>query len=197
LDLDVAADEVLAAAEILERVPDHHPLRVPERRTGRMLGQMEEIELGTDPAVVALPRLLEALEIRVEILLVVEGSAVDAGELRLRRVAAPVRAGEPGELQGLDRLRVLQVRTAAEIREFPLRVQGNVPLGGVDQLDLVRLVLGREPLARLVAGNLLARPLATLGELAVDFGLDPLQVLLADRLREVEVVVEAILDRRS
>ncbi len=32
LHLDVAALQVLAPAQVLERVPDHHPLRVPERR---------------------------------------------------------------------------------------------------------------------------------------------------------------------
>ena len=47
------------------------------------------------------------------------------------------------------------------------------------------------------ARDLLARPLAALGELAADLLLDPLEVVLADRLRELEVVVEAVLDRRA
>src|SRR5713101_1287915 len=155
-----------------------------------MFREVEEVELRTDPPVVALARFLEPLEVRVEILLVVEGGAVNTRQLRLRRVAAPVRAGEPGELQRFDRFRVLEMRTAAEIGELALRVQGNVALGGVDELELVRLVLRREALARLVAGYLLARPLPALGELAVDLRLDPLQVLLPDRFRKVEVVVE-------
>ena len=77
----------------------------------------------------------------VEVLLVVEGGAVDPRQLRVLLVAAPVRAGEAGQLQRLDRPRVLQVRAAAEIGEVALRVEGDRALGGVDQLDLVRLVL--------------------------------------------------------
>ena len=56
--------------------------------------------------------------------------------------------------------------------------------------------VGREALLGLVARDLLAHPLAAFGQLAVDLGLDPLEILLADRLGEVEVVVEAVLDRR-
>ena len=115
LDLDVAALRVLAAAQVLELVPDHHPLRVPERHPGRVLGEVEEVELRPEPAVVARAGLLEALEVRVEVGLVVEGRAVDPGQLLVVLVAAPVRAGEAGQLDRLDRLRVLQVRPAAEV----------------------------------------------------------------------------------
>src|SRR5581483_9147108 len=126
----------------------------------------------------------------------VEGGAVDAGELLVLLVAAPVRAGEPGQLERLDRLRVLQVRPAAEVGEVLLLVQGDVALGGIDELDLVRLVLLLEAVLRLVARELLALPVATLLELALDLGLDLGEIRFGDRLGEVEVVVEAVLDRR-
>src|SRR6185503_8906770 len=102
-------------------------------------------ELRPEAAMVAAARLLEALQVRVEILLLVEGGAVDAGQLLVALVAPPVRAGEARQLERLDRLRVLQVRTAAQIGEVPLRVEGDVALGGVDELDLERLALGGEP----------------------------------------------------
>ena len=158
LHLDVAAARVLAPAQVLELVPDHHPLRVPERRARRDLLEMEEVELHAEPAVVALARLLEPREVRVEIVLRVERGAVDAGQLLVLLVAAPVGAGEPGQLERLDRLRGLQVRPAAEVGEVALGVERDVALGGVDELDLVRLVLLEEALARLGAGDLLAAP---------------------------------------
>ena len=72
------------------------------------------------------------------------------------------------------------------------------PSARVDELDLVRLALRLEARARLVARDLLAldqvRPSA---ELAPDLRLDPLEVALGDRLGELEVVVEAVLDRRA
>ena len=164
---------------------------------------MEEVELDAEPAVVAGARLLEPLEVRVEVGLGVEGGAVDPRELLVLLVAAPVRAREAGELERLDRRGVLQVRAAAEVGELAraavvrLRVEADLALGRVDELDLVRLALGLEPRAGLVGGRRLARPLAALGELALDLRLDPLEVGLGDRLGEVEVVVEAVVDRRA
>ena len=68
---------------------------------------------------VARARLLEPLEVGVEVGLRVERGAVDPRELRVLLVATPVRAGEARQLHGLDRSGVLEVRAAAEIRERP------------------------------------------------------------------------------
>jgi hypothetical protein len=89
------------------------------------------------------------------------------------------------------------VRPAAEIGEVALRVEGDRTVGGVDELDLVPLSLLREHPLRLLGRDLLARPLPPFLQLASDLGLDPLEVLLADRLGELEVVVEPVLDRRT
>ncbi len=132
----------------------------------------------------------------VEVLLVEEGGAVDAGQLGLRRVPAPVGAGEREELHRLDRRRVLEVGPAAEVGEVALAVEGDRPVGGVDELDLVGLPLGLEETAGLVAIDVEALPGSALGDLPADLLLEPLQVVLVDRLGELEVVVEAVLDRR-
>ena len=145
---------------------------------------------------VARAGLLEPLEVRVEVLLAEERRPVDPRQLRVLLVAAPVGAGERGELERLDRRRGLQVRAAAEVGEVALGVERDRALGGVDELDLVLLALGREPRPRLVGRDLLALPGAPLGELALHLGLDRLEVGVVDRRREVEVVVEAVLDRR-
>ena len=100
---------------------------------------------------VARTRLLEALEVGVEIRLRVERGAVDPCQLRVLLVAAPVGAREPGQLERLDRVRVLQMRAAAEVGEVALRIQGDVALCGGDELHLVRLALRLEPGASLVA----------------------------------------------
>ena len=68
----------------------------------------------------SLLRLLEPLEVRVEVGLAEERGAVDPGQLRVLLVAAPVGAGEAGQLERLDRGRVLQVRAAAEVGEVAL-----------------------------------------------------------------------------
>ena len=162
-----------------------------------MLGEVEEVELRAEAAVVALARLLEPLEVRVEVGLREERGAVDPGQLRVVLVAAPVGAGEAGQLERLDRPRVLQVRAAAEVGEVALRVERDVALGGVDELDLVRLALGleaRRASSREISSRLHSRPSAISRCTSC---LDPLEVGLGDRLRELEVVVEAVLDRRA
>src|SRR6202007_2146001 len=136
----------------------------------------------------ALARLFEPLEMEIEVGLRVERGAVDARQLLVLLVAAPVGAGEARQLQRTDRRRVLQVWAAAEVGEVALRVQRDVALGGVDELDLVRLALRREARLRVVARDLLARPLASFLELLRDLGLDPLEIGLGDGLGEVEVV---------
>ena len=195
--LDIAPLRVLPSPQRLQDVPDHRPLRMPERHSGRVVGKVEEVEVHSQAAVVPPLRFLEPLDVRVEVGLREEGRAVDPRQLRVVLVAAPVRAREAGELDRLDRLRVLQVRAAAEVGEIALRVERDVALGRVDELDLVVLALLREQLLRVLRGDLLAFPGAALLQLSPDLGLDLLERVLADRLRELEVVVEAVLDRRA
>ena len=197
LHLEVAALLVLASPNLLELLPDHHPFRVPEGRARGALGDVKEVELTPEPTVVAALRLLEALQVRVQVRLREEGRAVDPRQLRVVLVAAPVRAGQAGELDRLDRLRVLEMRASAEIGEVALRVERDVSLGRVDELDLVVLALLGEELLGLVRRNLLTLPGAALLQLALDLRLDLLERVFADRLRELEVVVEAVLDRRA
>ena len=162
-----------------------------------MVGEVEQVELDAELPVVPRARLLEPLEVSVEVGLRVERGSVDAGQLLVVLVAPPVGAGEAGQLERLDRRGVLQVRAAAQIGEVALRVERDVAVGGVDELDLVRLVLGLEPRLGLFPRDLLAAPDPTLVELALNLGLDRLEVRFGDRLGEVEVVVEAVLDRRA
>ena len=146
---------------------------------------------------VARARLLEPLEVGVEVGLRVERGAVDPRELGVVLVAPPVGAREARQLHGLDRSGVLEVRAAAEIREVALRVERDGALCSARELDLVRLRLRLEAGDRLLTRHLLARPLAPLGDLAPDLVLDRFEVGLRDRLGKLEVVVEAVGDRRA
>ena len=170
---------------------------MPERGARRDVLEVEEIELRAEPTVVAAARVFEVLEVRVEIRLRVERRPVDAGQLLVVLVAAPVRAGDARQLERLDRLRVLQVRAAAEIDEVALLVERDVALRGVEELQLVRLVGRQEALTRFLGSHRAALPVAAFLQLALHLRFDSLQVGVGDRLREVEVVVEAVLDRRA
>jgi hypothetical protein len=145
---------------------------------------------------VAAARLLQLLQVAIQILRRVERRPVDARQLRVVLVPAPVGAGEPRQLDRLDRLRVLQVGSAAEVGEVALRVDGDRGFGVVDELDLVILALLGEVALCLLRGDLASLPRAPFRELAPDLLLDAFEGVLRDRLGELEVVVEAVLDRR-
>ena len=68
-----------------------------------MIGEVDEVELAPEPAVVALLRLFETLQIGVEVGLRVEGRPVDPRQLLVLLVAAPVGAREARQLDRLDR----------------------------------------------------------------------------------------------
>src|SRR4029453_15048739 len=89
------------------------------------------------------------------------------------------------------------MRAAAEVGEVALGVEGDRLLGRIDELDLVVLVLLLEALPRLATAHFLALPRSPFLELPTHLFLDALERLLADGLGEVEVVVEAVFDRRA
>ena len=178
VDLDIARRELAAADVVLERLEQRPALRVPEHRAGRLLLEMEQVHLAAEPAMVALLRLLELLEIGVELLLLGEGGAVDAGEHRVLGVAAPIGARHLHQLEGVADLAGRgHVRAAAEIEPVALLVDLDLLVlrDGVDQLDLEHLALVAEHALRLVA-----RP-HLLGERFV--ARDDLAHLLLDRRR--------------
>ena len=218
----VAGLDVLAAPVVDDGVPDAHAPGVEEGEAGALLVEAEEVEVAADAAVVALARQLEGREMRRQRLLAGEGGAVDAREHLVLLVAAPVGAGQAGELEGAlaDAAGGGQVRAAAEIGEPALRVDADrgdlvaLGLGGrdqiLDELDLVGLVeaerqaggaraglAGPEHRERLVDGELMARHGEVLAHDARHLLLEALQVGVGDGLGELEVVVEAVLDGRA
>src|SRR4029077_7996704 len=143
-DLLVPASSLQLAHRALERSPDELALRVPERRAGAHVMETEEIEVGTEPPMVAQLGLLAAPQELVEVLLCRPGRAVDALEHGSLLVAAPVGSGDREELERPDPAGRGDVRATAQVDERPLpveagrrhRLTGGIGLGGkvVDDL---------------------------------------------------------------
>ena len=85
LDLLIAGASDPAADIVFQRAIERIALRVPEHLADGLFLHVEEVHLAADLAVVALLRLLDALEIGLELLLVAPGGAVDALQLRIAR----------------------------------------------------------------------------------------------------------------
>ena len=188
VDLAVAAVGVLLAPQVGQLVPDRHPVREPERRAGRELGEHEQLELLAELAVVAGAGLLEPLEVLGELLLRRERGAVDAGEHLALGVAAPVGAGDRGELERLGATGPGRMRAAAEVEELAVAVEADgldalIADQVLDQLDLVRLVLLQVELDRVAGGHLRALERLVGLDVLAHLGLDALEVALVDASR--------------
>src|SRR3546814_356869 len=128
--LDVAGGLQAAAQVGLHRAVARPALRVPEHRSGGLLLQVEEVHLPPEAPVIALLGLLQHGEVGLQPLLVLPAGAVDALELGIARVAAPVGTGDLGQLEGMAELaRRGQMRADAEVETVALAVDGELLAG--------------------------------------------------------------------
>ncbi len=201
IDERIPATQVLVAHPVLHRLADDAALGMPENqpRPGQFLDG-EQVELLAQYAVVALLRLLDLLQVLVEVFLAEERGAVDALELRVLLVAQPVGAGDAGQLERLDLAGGRNVRPAAEVHELAGLVERDffVGLGELlDEVTLHEVTLALELLQPFRAGDELARVgLVALRDLLHLF-FDSCQVLGGERLLAMEVVEETALGRRT
>ena len=130
--LDVALPDV-----VLHLPLDHAALGVEDGQAGAdLVGEAEQVELATEPAVVAPLGLLDPVQVLLERLLGLPGGAVDPLQLLVLLVAAPVRRGAPHQLERRDPLGGRQVRAAAQVlpgqRPVALEVVVDGQLAGAD-----------------------------------------------------------------
>jgi len=149
--------------------------------------------------VVALPGLLQLLQVIIELALVRKAGAVDALQHLVLLAAAPVGSGDLGQLERLDLTGLLEVRPGAQVGEIALAVKRDYGVFRelVDQLDLVGFFFFQHQLPRLGTGQLEAFQ----GQIGLDdllhLILDLFQIIGREGVFAVKIVIEAILDRRT
>ena len=194
----LVARPLLQLADVVVDLPvDRRAPVGPERGARRGGMEHEEVELLAQPPVVALARLLEPVEVGGEVLLLEPRRAVDPLQHLAALVAAPVRPGAVQQLEVLEPSGRRDVRAAAEVLKRAVGVDGDhfVVAELADPLELERVVgeaaVGLRAVHDLALEGVVA--LRHLGHLL----LDRLEVLRRERPGHVEVVVEAVLDRRA
>ncbi len=198
--LVVAGGAVHPAHVLLHHLPDRPTPRVPEHQARGFLLHVEQVQRLADLAVVALLGFLDLHEVGLELLVAEPGGAVDALQLRVLLVAAPVGARHPHQLEGTELGRVGHVRAAAQVDPLALAVERDLLARRDDVVDdrgLELLALALEEGDRGVLGHHAARHRQRLGHDAPHLVLDPGQVLGRERGLAREVVVEAVLDHRA
>ena len=160
---------------------------------------MEQVEILANAPVIAPLRLLEPVQILVELLLVGPGGAVNALQHLVARIATPVSPRDLGELEGLELAGGRHMRSAAQVDPVALPVEADFLLlrNAGDDLGLVDLTQSPEELHRLIArhdaaGDFLVR-LGQLGHLRFDGR----EILRREGALVGKVVVKAVLDDRA
>src|SRR5689334_2119843 len=172
---------------------------MPEHAADRLLAQMEEVEFAAEPPVVTALRLLELIEVLVELLLARKRSAVDTLQLGVFRVAAPIRAGHVHQLEGLAEItRRRQVRSDTEIDKIALPVEADLLARRdlADVFSLVGLADAAEERDRGLAVPDLARDLLVAPHDLAHAPLDLFEILGSERLGAREIVIEPGFGRR-
>ena len=198
-DMQVAALALLALDIILQLLPDGVAVGQEHRQAAadKVVGH-EQAHFLADLAVVALTRFLLLLLPRVQLLLIAEGNAIDAGQHLVLFVVLPVCAGLLGDLEGLECLGVAQVGSDAHVNILALLIEAELGLVSEvgNMLDLVMLLTLLHQLDSLITrqderldGKIL---LADLLHLFLDVG----QILIAEfGVAQINIVEKAVLGR--
>ena len=200
-DGDVSAGLLALDDEVLHQASQHGAARIEQRKPAAdLVDDREQLELLAKLAMVALLGFLHHGEVRDEFLLRLEREAIDARELVVLLAPAPVRAGEDVEL---ERFRVdvrervgMAAAAKVDVRSRPVQRQRlSFRRELVDELRLVLVV--RERRARLVGRDFGAIERREGWEQLAHLRLDLRQILFRDGRRELEIVIEPVVDGRA
>ena len=180
--------------ESLDGVVERRSLGRPERRARRDRVKLEEVQLLAETAVVPALRLLETVQVLLQLPLLVEGRAVDALEHLTVLIAPPIGAGGRQQLDVLHPPGAGHVGAPAQIQEGAVTVDRD-DLVVVELLQALQLegVVGEK-----LPGLGLVHPAPLEGVVGLDdlldLGLEGLQIVRREGLVHLEVVVEPLVD---
>src|SRR5271166_4178982 len=149
---------------------------------------------------IALFRLFDLLQVRVEIFLREERSPVDALKLGILFITQPIRSGDVEQLERLDLAGRRDVRTAAEIGELAGTVDRNFFIGLgelLDEMALHEVAFFFELRQSLIARQKLTRIRNVLLYEFLHFLLDFFEILGRKRSWPIEIVKKSALGRRT
>ncbi len=205
--VDDRRGDLIVAVAGMDRSPvgdqslvDLPAVRQPVGHARRGLVEHEEVELRAELLVVALLGLADEVEVGLELGLIRKCIHINSLQRIALLVASPVSAGRGFDLEGRrhELLRVGDVRAAAEVHEIvagPVDRQLLVLRQVLDELGLELLAF--EELERFRAGQLFHGPVLFPLDDLMHLVLDHLVVVLGDRARKHEVIVETVRDLRA
>ena len=195
----IAVLAVLGAPKVLENIAQHHSLRQEERKAGSLLVDIKEVKLASELAVVALLSLLHTLGICGKLVLLRKCYTVDTLKHLILGVALPVSSCALNELQRLDSSCREKMRSGAEVNEIAHSVEGDILAlrHSADQQHFIGLACLLHQLYCLIARQNKSLHLCVFLDYALHLALDERQRLLSKRHIGVDIIVKAVVNRRS
>ena len=164
-----------------------------------MLVDVKQVQFAAQLAVVTLFRLLQHVQVLLQLVLGGPSRAVDALQHLVAMIAAPIGASDLHQLEVLELAGAGHVRAAAQILKRPFAVERHVFIARNTGNDfgLVMLTQALEIGHRLIAWQHAARDRLILGRQLRHALFNGLQILRRERALDAEVVIKAVLDHRA
>ncbi|MCY1264939.1 hypothetical protein D9M70_133070 [compost metagenome] len=199
LDFQVAIVALNLAHVLLEHLVQSPAVRMPEHHARRLFLSVEQAQALADLAMVALFGFFDALDVSRQLLLVRPCGAVDALQLLVLGVTAPVGTGQFGQLEGFQEAGVRHVRTAAHVDVFFVIVQahGLLVRHVFDQAQLVVFATGLEHFDHFGARSDFLDHVVIFLDQLLHALFDGRQVVRSERTLEGDVVIETFIDDRT
>ncbi len=147
---------------------------------------------------IALLRLLEIVQVLLELVLSEEGRGIDALQHLPLHIPTPIGSGRVQQLEVLEVRRIGHVRPAAQIDERPVGVGGKDLVGALEvgeTLQLERII--HEQCPGVLQRHFRANEGVLLEYHLPHLGFEGRKVLGRERLLDLEVVIEAIVNGRT
>ena len=190
----------LLGKKLLHFLTDNRPIRRPHHQSRpHFVVDEEQIQFPPQFPVVSQLRLLDLLQIGLQLILFRERRPIEPLKLGILLVAPVIRPGHGEQLEGLHLARALHMSPGTQIGKLTVAVETNrLTLRDVGQPPHLKDLSSRfEPLPGLISAHFLADKrlifLGHLGHLRLDLG----KVLLREAVLQLEVVVEPCLRRRA
>ena len=172
---------------------------MPEHHAWRFFLQVEQVQLLADLAMVALFGFFDTLDVCRQLLLVGPGSAIDALQLLILGIAAPIGTRQLGQLESLEETRVRHMWTAAHVNIFFVVVQTHGGFVGhvFHQAQLVVFATALEHIDDFGTRSHLLDDIVVLVDQLLHALLDGSQVVRSEGTLIGDVVIEAFVDHRA
>ena len=186
--------------KLLKPVPKRSALRQPQRQTlSNFLRKSKQLQLFPQFPMIPAFRLLKQFQIFCKIFLLRKRNPINTSQLLILLITAPVSPGNTHNLHCLDKPRIRNMSTTAQIRKSSMITKSNRPILQIrNQLSLILIIFLRIICQRLRLSRRTHRKLVLLPRDPQNLILYILKILIRQSmLPKIHIIIKPILNRRT